>query len=116
MRVSRTSGVRFAERDDGEPAVIGVKTPNSAHPMKTLRITLLALAAAAATSAALAGPGIEYWNARRADRDAAKSESAAKPEAAKCDRMVVKHGKRTTTVECTGATAETAQCKAACGM
>lgn len=84
--------------------------------MKTLRLTLLSLAAAAAASAALAGPGIEYWNARRSDRDAAKSETAAKVDSTKCDRMIVKQGKRTTTVECTGATAETAQCKAACGM
>jgi membrane protein DedA with SNARE-associated domain len=84
--------------------------------MKTLRVTLLTLAVAAATSAALAGPGIGYWNARRADREAAKSAPAPKVETDKCERMVVKQGKRTTTVECTGATAETAQCKAACGM
>ena len=82
--------------------------------MKTLRLTLLSLVAASAASAAFAGPGLQYWNARRADREAAKP--AAKVEAAKCDHMVVKDGKRTTTVECTGATADTAKCKAACGM
>lgn len=84
--------------------------------MKTLRLTLVSLVVAAATSAAFAGPGLQYWNARRAEREAAKSAPAAKAETPKCDRMVVKDGKRTKTVECTGATAETAQCKAACGM
>lgn len=84
--------------------------------MKTLRVTLISLAAAAAASAAFAGPGIEYWNARRADREAAKSETAAKVETTKCERMVIKEGKRTKTVECTGSTTETSKCKAACGM
>ena len=84
--------------------------------MKTLRLTLVSLVVAAATSAAFAGPGLQYWNARRAEREAAKSTPAAKAETPKCDRMVVKDGKRTTTVECTGATADTAKCKAACGM
>lgn len=84
--------------------------------MKTLRLTLVSLVAAAAASAALAGPGLDYWNARRANREAAKSETAAKAETTKCERMVVKEGKRTKTVECTGATTETSKCKAACGM
>ena len=84
--------------------------------MKTLRITLISLVAVASASASFAGPGIQYWNARRADRAAAKADvtaPAATPE--KCESMIVKQGKRTTTVKCDSPVADTAKCKAACG-
>ncbi|MBC8012095.1 MAG: hypothetical protein H7067_18580 [Burkholderiales bacterium] len=84
--------------------------------MKTLRLTALLAITALAASSTFAGPGTQYWNARRADRAASKANAttaAATPE--KCESMIVKSGKRTATVSCTGAVANTPKCKAACG-
>jgi hypothetical protein len=33
-----------------------------------------------------------------------------------CEAMIVKQGKRTSTVKCDGAVTDTAKCKAACGI
>ena len=82
--------------------------------MKTLRISILASIAALAASAAIAGPGIGYWNSiHNPAKDQAPAVAATTP--AKCEQMSVTVGKRTTTVECKGAVAETAACKAHCG-
>ncbi len=87
--------------------------------MKTLRLAIISLVAVASASASFAGPGIQYWNARRADRAAAAERAAApavnSPASEKCKSMIVKQGKRTSTVKCDGAVADTAKCKAACG-
>lgn len=85
--------------------------------MKTLRLAIISLVAVASASASFAGPGIQYWNARRADRAASKTEvSAPSVTPEKCKTMTITQGNVTRTVSCTGAVAETAQCKAACGM
>jgi hypothetical protein len=78
--------------------------------MKALRIVLLSLVAIASASASFAGPGPQYWVARRDAQQAKKSSAVAA-----CDKMIVKQGKRTSTVECKGTVAETAKCKAMCG-
>lgn len=87
--------------------------------MKTLRLAIISIVAVASASASFAGPGIQYWNARRADRAAAAERAAAptvkSPASEKCKSMIVKQGKRTSTVKCDGAVADTAKCKAACG-
>ncbi len=87
--------------------------------MKTIRLAIISLVAIAAASASFAGPGLQYWNARRADRAAAAERAAAptvnSPAPEKCESMVVKQGKRTSTVKCDGAVTDTAKCKAACG-
>lgn len=86
--------------------------------MKTLRIALISLVAVASASASFAGPGIQYWNARRDAQQAKKSAPAAvsvEKSGAACDTMIVKQGKRTTTVKCDSAVMDTAKCKAACG-
>ncbi|MDF3056200.1 MAG: hypothetical protein K0R17_415 [Rariglobus sp.] len=83
--------------------------------MKTslLRTTTLVALLIASTSASFAGPGLQYWtarrDARRADTPAVTAPAVTK---AKGDRMIVKQGKRTSLVTCTGATA---QCQAHCG-
>ncbi|MDP1581596.1 MAG: hypothetical protein Q8M02_15110 [Candidatus Didemnitutus sp.] len=86
--------------------------------MKTLRIVLISLVAVASASASFAGPGIQYWNARRDAQQAKKSAPAAvsaEKSGAACDTMIVKQGKRTSTVKCDASVADTAKCKAACG-
>lgn len=87
--------------------------------MKTLRFAIISLVAVASAASTFAGPGIQYWNARRADR-AVAAERAANPAVntpspEKCESMIVKQGKRTTTVKCDGPVTDTAKCKAACG-
>ncbi len=85
--------------------------------MKTIRLSLISLVAVASASASFAGPGIQYWNARLADRAAAKVEvTAPAAPVEKCKTMTVTDGKITRSVSCTGAVAETAKCKAACGF
>ena len=82
--------------------------------MKTLRIGILASIVVLAASAAIAGPGIGYWNSiHNSVKDQAPSVAATTP--AKCEQMPVTVGRRTTMVECKGAVAETAACKAHCG-
>jgi hypothetical protein len=44
--------------------------------MKTLRIALISFVAAASGAATFAGPGPQYWAARRAEQTAKKTESA----------------------------------------
>ena len=87
--------------------------------MKTLRLAIISLVAVASASASFAGPGIQYWNARHADRAAAAERAAApavkSPAPEKCESMIVKQGKRTSTVKCDASVADTAKCKAACG-
>lgn len=80
--------------------------------MKTslLRTTTVAALLIVSASASFAGPGIQYWNARRDARLADKPAVTA-PAAAKCATMIVKQGKRTSTVACSN---DTAQCKAHC--
>lgn len=79
--------------------------------MKTpLRIPVIILLVAASASGSFAGPGLQYWNARREARIAAKAAPAESP-AASCDRMLVKQGKRTVFVKCNKVSA---QCKAHC--
>jgi hypothetical protein len=84
--------------------------------MKTLRLAIISLVAVASASASFAGPGLQYWNARRADRArAAEKPAAVAPANTKCESMIVKQGKRTSTVKCDSAVSDTAKCKAACG-
>jgi hypothetical protein len=84
--------------------------------MKAIRLTLISIVAVASASASFAGPGIQYWNARRADRAAAKVEvTTPAVTSEKCKTMTVTQGNLTRTVPCTGAVAETAKCKAMCG-
>ncbi len=87
--------------------------------MKTLRLTVLSLIAAASTAVAFAAPSAP-WSVRRAANSTASitaSTPAVTAPAAnsKCDSMVVKQGKRTSTVKCEGPITETAKCKAMCG-
>lgn len=44
--------------------------------MKTLRIAIISLVAAASGAASFAGPGPEFWAARRGQQTAKKTESA----------------------------------------
>ncbi len=82
--------------------------------MKTLRLAIISLVAVASISASFAGPGLQYWNARRADRDrAAEKPAVVAPANTKCESMIVKQGKRTTTVKCDSVSSEA--CKAMCG-
>ena len=85
--------------------------------MKTLRIALLSLVAVASASATFAGPGPQYWAARRDAQSARKAAPAvvSAEKSGTCETMIVKKGKRTSTVSCSGAIAETAKCKAHCG-
>jgi len=85
--------------------------------MKTLRIGILAGIAALAASAAIAGPGFEYWNARRnpVKEQAPVASAAATITPVKCEAMPETIGKVTKMVECSGAVAGTAACKAHCG-
>lgn len=87
--------------------------------MKTIRLTIISLVAVASASASFAGPGLQYWNARRAERAATAERAAAPsvnvPASEKCESMIVKQGKRTVTVKCNSAVSDTAKCKAACG-
>lgn len=69
---------------------------------------MIVLLVATSASASFAGPGLQYWNARREARLAAKTAPAETP-AASCDRMIVKQGKRAVSVECDKASAS---CKA----
>jgi len=66
--------------------------------MKTLRIALISLVAAASGAATFAGPGPQYWAARRAEQVAKKADST--PAAASKEKA--------------GACCDTAKCKAAC--
>jgi len=83
--------------------------------MKTLRVSTLLFIAAAAASAALAGPGIEYWNARRNPvKEQAPVVANTPAPAATCEKMPVTIGRTTKMVECTGSVTDTAACKAHC--
>lgn len=66
--------------------------------MKTLRIVLISVVAAASGAATFAGPGPQYWAARRAEQVAKKTESA---------QVSVSKDKA-------GACCDTAKCKASC--
>ena len=87
--------------------------------MKTLRLAIISLVAVASASATFAGPGPQYWAARRAEQETKKVApfvpTTTEKSGSSCDTMIVKQGKRTSTVPCTGAITETAKCKAACG-
>ncbi len=86
--------------------------------MKTLRIVVISLVAATSASVTFAGPGIQYWNTRRNAHQANKSTPAAvstDKSGTACKTMIVKQGKRTSTVACTGSVTNTPKCKAACG-
>ncbi len=83
--------------------------------MKTLRLSTLLVIAVASASAALAGPGIEYWNARRnpVKEQAPVVTNVPAPDT-KCEKMPVTIGKFTKTVECSGSVTDTAACKGHC--
>jgi hypothetical protein len=80
--------------------------------MKTslLRTTTVAALLIASTSASFAGPGLQYWNARR-DAQRADKPAVTAPSDTKCERMIVQQGKRTSSIACTN---DTVQCKAHC--
>lgn len=80
--------------------------------MKTslLRATVLAALLVSSASASFAGPGLQYWNARR-DAQRATKPAVTAPADEKCERMLVKQGKRTSSVACTP---ESVACKAHC--
>ncbi len=77
--------------------------------MKTSRIVLFTLVAAASASASFAGPGLHYWKSRGV-------ASAPTPVAVKkvesCVTMKSPNGK--VTVKCTGAVKEGSGCKRHC--
>lgn len=66
--------------------------------MKTLRIALISLVAAASGAATFAGPGPQYWAARRAEQTTKKTESA--PASVSKEKPAM--------------SCDTAKCKAAC--
>jgi len=83
--------------------------------MKTLRLSTLLVIAAAAASAAFAGPGIGYWTGRSNPvKEQAPVVANTPAPAATCEKMPVTIGKFTRTVECTGSVTDTAACKAHC--
>ncbi len=83
--------------------------------MKTLRVSTLLFIAAAATSASLAGPGIQYWNTRlNPAKQQAPAVTNTPAPASKCEEMPVTVGKFNKVVECTGPVTDTAACKAHC--
>jgi hypothetical protein len=92
----------------------GPHTLKNPNPMNTLRITVISFLAAAAASASFAGPGIQYWSARRNPAPAATPATVATAPG-KCETMIVNSGRRQITVECKGAIANTPKCKAMCG-
>jgi len=80
--------------------------------MKTslLRTTALVALLLTSASASFAGPGLQYWTARR-DAQRADKPALTSPADTKCERMIVKQGKRTSSVACTQTTVA---CKAHC--
>jgi hypothetical protein len=77
--------------------------------MKTLRIALISVVAAASGAATFAGPGPQYWAARRAEQVAKKADSA--PASASKEKA---GAASETTNGKQGEPGDTMKCKSAC--
>lgn len=77
--------------------------------MKTLRIVLISVVAAASGAATFAGPGPQYWAARRAEQVAKKTDNA--PASASKEKT---GAASETTNGKQGEPANTMKCKSAC--
>lgn len=77
--------------------------------MKTLRIAIISLVAAASGAATFAGPGPQYWAARRAEQVAKKAEStpASAPKEKAAPSLDSTNAKQ-------GEPANATKCKAGC--